>query len=58
MPPRRSCFWEDELRLRPGRGGFNATTAFLLPEDFLVRVEWIIQFQCHHGVPASLLELS
>ena len=56
MPPRRSCF----LRL-PGwllcyATGFNATTAFLLLISGNQLGHPATVFQCHHGVPASLME--
>ncbi len=53
MPPRRSCFSFLPHPAPRDRGGFNATTAFLLRrppgQAWVVRFE----FQCHHGVPAS-----
>jgi hypothetical protein len=60
MPPRRSCFKgrsDREHRLVPPIEGFNATTAFLLPRFmFGSLAPWgPFAFQCHHGVPASVL---
>ena len=54
IPPRRSCFMVREIEEEPPVFRFNATTAFLL--RFPDGMAWgrMPEFQCHHGVPASL----
>ncbi len=56
MPPRRSCFAGGPGTPRPDLRHFNATTAFLLPGWWPSLSQRISSFQCHHGVPASLLK--
>ena len=58
MPPRRSCFPVLQPGGFPVRSRFNATTAFLLPSVAGMSVTHVPRFQCHHGVPASRVELS
>ena len=53
MPPRRSCFEDDEGDQGPAPERFNATTAFLLPAQEAEGALVLAEFQCHHGVPAS-----
>ena len=54
MPPRRSCFGERGRGRELGILRFNATTAFLLQECLERYIALLAQFQCHHGVPASV----
>ena len=53
MPPRRSCFALHHPGARLPKGGFNATTAFLLRRRGPPPGTRSCPFQCHHGVPAS-----
>ena len=55
MPPRRSCFPGTACCEIHPRARFNATTAFLLRICRVPEISSVISFQCHHGVPASLL---
>ena len=58
MPPRRSCFPVVISPRSPWAGCFNATTAFLLLGRLIGVSVLLVQFQCHHGVPASRIPIA